>query len=369
MRTTSPRVRRLAAAGVLAAGLGLTADRVRAEPPAAAQPAAEPTQVPTTTPDYATRPVAYIYGNVPVTRADLAEFLIARGGYEKVELLVNKLIIEEEARKRQITVTPQEMEAALAEDLKGINVNKKEFVGLVLPKYGKSLYEWMEDVVRPRLLLTKMCRERVRVTDDDLKLAFERQYGEKRDVRVIIWPSGDDKRAIMKLWDDIRKNPEEFDRVARNQANPALASVGGHIKPIARHTPAPERVFEDTAFTLREGEVSQIIGTSQGYMVMKLLKVIPPDGNTTLEKIREKLSAEVFEQKLTAEIPKQFAELQKAAAPNVLLKGPPAQWQTAAPPTQTAEDLIRQQQQADPQSRPPQGGVTPAGGTAPPPMK
>ena len=34
--------------------------------------------------------VACIYGNVPVTREELGEFLIARGGYEKVELVVNK---------------------------------------------------------------------------------------------------------------------------------------------------------------------------------------------------------------------------------------------------------------------------------------
>ena len=49
--------------------------------------------------------VAMIYGNVPVTREELGEFLIARGGYEKVDLLVNKRIIEVEAARRNITVT------------------------------------------------------------------------------------------------------------------------------------------------------------------------------------------------------------------------------------------------------------------------
>src|SRR5438874_7651979 len=109
--------RRFAAIG-LSAAIGIAAF---AQPPAPSA-APQPTLIDAAAKDYGTRPVAYIYGNVPVTRADLAEFLIARGGYEKLELLVNKKIIETEAAKAGVSVTPQELEAALAEDIKGIEV-------------------------------------------------------------------------------------------------------------------------------------------------------------------------------------------------------------------------------------------------------
>jgi hypothetical protein len=361
MRISSPRMRRLAAAGVLACGLAVTADRARTQPPGPnPAPAPEPTLVPANAPDYGNRPVAYIYGNVPVTRAHLAEFLIARGGYEKVELLVNRMIIEEEAKKRGITVTPQEMEAALADDLKGINVDKKDFVNVVLPKYGKSLYEWMEDVVRPRLLLTKMCKDRVEVTDEDLRLEFERNYGEKRAVRIIIWPATDDLRSVTKLWDVIRKSDEEFLRVAKQQANPSLAAVAGEIKPINKHLRAEDQIVEKAAFALREeGEVSEILKTQQGYMVMKLLKIIPPDTKVDFEQVKDQLYNEVFDFKLSAEIPKQFAELREIAAPNILLKGPPSQWQFQQTNRQMAEEVFRQQMGE---------GVTPAGASMPAPM-
>src|SRR5437868_1319121 len=79
-----------------------------AEPPKAQ----EPTLIDAAAKDYGTRPVAYIYESIPVTRADLAEFLIARGGYEKVELLVNKMIIEKEAERAGIKVTTTEMDKA-----------------------------------------------------------------------------------------------------------------------------------------------------------------------------------------------------------------------------------------------------------------
>lgn len=356
-------------AGVVAAGLIAHSDRLSAQPPAPAPAAGtpasatEPTLVSPASKDYGSRPVAYIYGNIPVTRADLSEFLIARGGYEKVELLVNKMIIEEEAKKRNITVTPQEMEAALLEDLKGINVDKKDFVSVVLPKYGKSLYEWMEDVVRPRLLLTAMCKDRVEVAEADLRIEFERQYGEKRDVRVIIWPAGDDKKTILKLWDEARKSDDEFIRLARQQANPALASTAGHIKPISRHLVADDKIVETTAFGLREGEVSQVIETRQGYMMMKLLRVVPPDENITFEKVKDALYKEVYDQKLTQEIPKQFAELQKAAAPMLLLKGPPSQWQFEQTNRQMAEQIRKEKMEREGSE------VAPAGGTAPTPEK
>src|SRR5947208_738455 len=42
--------------------------------------------------DYSQRVVAYIHGNIPVTREELGDFLIARYGVSKVEPLVNRRI-------------------------------------------------------------------------------------------------------------------------------------------------------------------------------------------------------------------------------------------------------------------------------------
>src|SRR4029079_8399420 len=138
---------------IAAAGLGylfgLTRDRIVAQDPA--------TQLPPANKSW----VGMIYGQVPVTREELGEFLIARGGYEKVELLVNKKIIEVEAARRNIGVTSVEVRAALEDDLRGLGVTMADFTKHALPRYGKSLYEWTEDVIKPRLLLSKMCRDQV----------------------------------------------------------------------------------------------------------------------------------------------------------------------------------------------------------------
>ena len=143
------------------------------------------------TSDYSRRVVAYINGNIPITRQDLGEYLIARNGAEKLELLVNKRIIDMYCKQKRIEVTAAEVDADLAEDLKGLGVaNVKDFVDQVLKHHNMNLYEWKEDVIRPKLLMTKLCRDRVHVTEQDLQDAFEAHFGEKVDCRIILFPRG-----------------------------------------------------------------------------------------------------------------------------------------------------------------------------------
>ena len=220
-------VRGLAFAGVAAAGyvFGITSDSAVAQPAppgplppaiapgAAVRPGAPaPAAAPLPEPDR--RVVGYIYGNVPITREELGDFLIARGGYEKLELLANKKIIEIEAQHRGLTVTPVEIKAGLEEDLRGLGINQKDFETQVLPRYHKSLYEWVEDVIKPRLLLTKMCKDRVKVTDDDLKREFENRYGERRQAKIICW-NRSDLKAAQQQWAEARKGDAEFDAIAK----------------------------------------------------------------------------------------------------------------------------------------------------------
>lgn len=322
----------------LAAGFGMTGGFTALAEDPAAPPMSLPTAV-TEANEYATRPVAYIFGNIPVTRQDLGEFLIARQGAEKVELLVNKMIIEAACRRAGVTVTTAEMEAALAEDLSGLSIKKDLFVQQVLPRYGKSFYEWMEDVIRPRLLLSKLCRERIQVSDDDIRKQFEREYGEKRRVQVIMWPPTEDMRIIDKVYSKIRESQDEFDRAARTQANPALAGANGFIKPISRHLPTNEKLIEDRAFTMNPGEISEKIKTSQGFVVMKLHEVIPPAEGVKYEEVKPRLEKQAFDERMSIEIPKFFAELKAEAKPQVMFDGP-TEWRFTAP-VQTAEDVLK----------------------------
>lgn len=312
-------VRRVVVGAVAVAGAGV----VFAQQPAGKPPIATPP------PSESQRTVAVINGNVAITQEEFGKFLTDRGGAEKLELYVNKRIIEAEAVRLRLEVTKQEMEAALKQDMDGITVKYDEFVKVVLPRYGKTLYEWMEDVVRPRLLLAKMCKDEVKVSDDDLKIQYERVFGEKRQVQMLLYPTKDDPKTVEKVWDAARKSQDEFDSAARTQPNPSLAASRGMIQPISRHLPAEDRRVEEVAFKLKEGEVSEIIATAQGYVIIKLHKKIAAS-DSPFEQEKGKLFAAAYDEKLQQQIPKKFAELRKAANPNVVYVAP-KEWQALTP--------------------------------------
>ena len=54
---------------------------------------------------------------------------------------------------RNITVSDAEVDAQLDQDLKAFQptISKDDFVNKILKRYNKSLYEWKEDVIRPKL--------------------------------------------------------------------------------------------------------------------------------------------------------------------------------------------------------------------------
>src|SRR5262249_13694689 len=90
---------------------------------APAQPAPPPT--PAQAPGNAQQVVAYIYGNVPITREMLGEYLIARMGAQRLDNLINKAIIDHECRTRGIEVSAAEVEAGLEQDLQSLKMTRK----------------------------------------------------------------------------------------------------------------------------------------------------------------------------------------------------------------------------------------------------
>ncbi len=344
--------RRTLAGGALSVSLGLGVAAL-AQPPA---PQPQP-QAPAAGERDPKSPVAYVGGTMAITRQDLGEFLIERGGANKIDLLVNKIIIESEAKRRGITVTDTEMMAAFNADLEGMKVDKTKFVEEMLNKYGKSLYEWMEDVIRMKLLMNKLIEDKVQVSDAEVELLFEREFGEKVVMQMIVYSPESDFGSLTKVWNVIRTDASEFDREATKQFTPVLAARKGRTEPYGRHNVGTDKAVEAEAFRLRVGEVSAILKTQLGYLVLKCVEKIPPQANVDRAKVLPELRQKAYEEKLAAEMPKHFAELQKNANPKVIYDGP-TKWKTAA-------SVVRTPGEKNPLAAPGAPQVMPAGGVVP----
>jgi hypothetical protein len=276
--------------------------------------------------DYSRRVVAYIHKNIPITREDLGEFLIARYGMDKVEALVNRRIVDMACQARGIRIEDAQVNAAMAEDLRGLgNLTPSEFEKKLLKPRNTTLYQWKEDVIRPKLALTEYCLDRIKVTEEDIQNAFENHYGPKVKCRMLLIPKveGRPDRHRFNKWTEVsKKGPEgdlAFDRACREQPIQALAATAGDIPPICRHC-GDDRI-EKQAFGLQPGEVSELIETPDGDVILKCVKHIPAE-KKELEKERAALQKELFDRKILEEIPKVLKELRAKADPQFFFKRP-----------------------------------------------
>ena len=201
--------------------------------PAGVQAAPPDADAPRRAIDYSKRVVAYIYGNIPITREDLGEYLIARYGAEKLDLLINKKIIEHACKEKGINVTGADIEADYNYMIRQVGIPKKDFVANVLKQYRKTEYEWREDVIRPRLMLTQFCKDRIQVTTRTCRMPSTPSTARKwmyrsSSTRPI------SRRYLAQLYDKVRQGDEAFDEEAKKQPDPQLAMTAGRIKPVGR---------------------------------------------------------------------------------------------------------------------------------------
>ncbi|MBM4071518.1 MAG: peptidyl-prolyl cis-trans isomerase [Planctomycetes bacterium] len=294
---------------------------VKADPP---EPMLRDRQSGTGPNDYNKRVVAYIHNNIPITREELGEYLIARFGAQRVDFLINRRIVEMACQAKGITVTDHDVEAQLRIDLAGLgaaggSIPPKEFENQILRPRGKTLYEWKEDVIRPKLAMGKLCEKLVVVTDEDLRKHFEARYGEKVDCRWIVLDPKDTRKD--EIWAEVSRSEEKFREWSRKQPHSALASREGKAPPIHRNFAVD--IIEKEAFSLKPGDVSRLIQMpppDTSWVILKCDARVPPVPGHDLETERLALLKEVKELKLQAEIPKVFAELREKANPIVFLR-------------------------------------------------
>jgi hypothetical protein len=278
------------------------------------------------TPPVAAGPVATIFGDVPVTREAFAEHLIARYGKKELELFVSKQIIAHAFARKGWTISADDVQAALDADLKAAGVaSREQFEKDVLPQHGKTMAEWVEDVITPRLMLARLCREQVAPpTEEELRAMFDAKHGEKRECRMILCPTAEDAAATHK---EASAGGEAFDRAVRRQHHSSLAAGGGLFPPVPTVRPAEklskfEEAVHAAVTALRPGEVSRPVAIEGAFLVIKCDKVIPADGSKSFEVEKLMLLKEVLDARINREVPRLMDELKREANAKYLLTFP-----------------------------------------------
>lgn len=264
------------------------------------------------------RVVAYIYNSMPITREEFGDYLISMYCNDRIDLFVNKKIIDHNCAQKGISVTDAEINAAIEDDCKRMSINKKDFIANLLKRYNKSLDEWRFDVMKPRLMLAKYCRDQIVINEEDLRKMFTNRFGEKAQCKIIIWRTGD-RQLAQRSYGQLRDSDAGFDAVATKQADANLAASAGAIQPIGHFSGSESDKVEQIVFGLKVGEVSPIIDLPVGHLVVKRTGTIEADKNVDYAKVRDELYKEVLERKVEKEIPVVFKKMLDEAKPQILI--------------------------------------------------
>ncbi len=223
--------------------------------------------------------------------------------------LIENSLIEQEAKKNGISVSDDDLMAAIKDIVSRKNITVDELAkelakdGMSLAAYKKEIREQM---VRMRLVRKEM-QFKAMITDDEIGTYYRQHrsdYEGREAVRIkqIFLPvarktEGKVREKVRHDAEGIMKrlhNGESFDLLAAN-LSPKSAAGGGDLGFIEKGMVLPE--VEKIAFALKMDEVSGLIESPAGFHIIKAIDK-RGGGLKPIGEVREEIRARLEEQKM-----------------------------------------------------------------------
>lgn len=233
-----------------------------------ANPAASQTQAqqPAAATSTSATVVAKVNGQA-ITYDEVARECYNRHGAEILDSLVNRLIIQQACAERNITVTRAEVEQEVISVAKKFNLPLDTWYQMLESERGLNREQYHADIIWPMIALKKLAGTEVQVTEQDMQIGFERDYGPRVKSRLILVQGN--VRQANSIWEKCQAAPDDFDRIAREfSSDPNSRPLGGVFPPIRRH--GGSKALEEAAFKLKVGEISPVVQIEENqYVILK----------------------------------------------------------------------------------------------------
>lgn len=263
------------------------------------------------------------------------EDALARAREEVLNNLIDKKLIAHEAEKQQVTVSDEEVQAAV-EQLLINNKITREILNTQLAQTGMS-YDSYLNSLRNQILQSKLVnyeiRSRIIITDDMILDYYDTHYtkhisegGYYLMQMGFVWgESGENQSDPVKYADkmDARKRAErvhalvtggqDFRMLAQKFSDLPSAADGGDLGVFQKEDMAP--YMRDAVLGLKAGSVSEIIETPSGYQFFKLLS--SQDGQivvqASFDSVKEEIRKKLYEEQLKKQFDEWVTEIKNKA--------------------------------------------------------
>lgn len=249
--------------------------------------------------------VLAVVNGEPLTRADLHAEALYHYGRGVLENVVNKTLIADYCQANNIIVTRQMVDEEIDRMAQRFMVDRNDWLKMLEKERGITPLQYAEDIIWPTIALRLIAAGEIQPTEQDVQQAYETQFGPAVQCRLIAF---NDRPTAEKVRAAAQAAPDEFGNLAKQYSvDVNSASAKGLIQPIRRHL--GDAVLEQAAFTMREGDVSEIIPVNNQFIVLKCEKHLP-GRNVPLENVRKLLEDAIREKKLRLTSAQVFERLQ-----------------------------------------------------------
>ncbi len=200
-----------------------------------------------------------------ITRNELAEECLRRYGADMLESMSRKMLLIQECRKQGIQVTEEERNAEIARMATRFKLSVDRWLKMLEEERGIAPARYSDDIVYPTLALRKLAQDQIAVTDDDLKMEYEKRYGPSVEVRAIVCKSIEKAQTLHAA---VTASPGDFGVIAKGESEDASsAGLNGRIATVRRH--AGYKQVVDAAFAMQPGDISPVIQIPEHYVILK----------------------------------------------------------------------------------------------------
>ncbi|MFJ8247768.1 peptidylprolyl isomerase [Peribacillus asahii] len=240
--------------------------------------------------------VATVDGN-KITKEELYDELVASYGTDTLNTLITNKVVELEAKKQNVTVSDEDIQKEL--DVLTEQYGDEETLKSQLEASGSSMDDLKDDIVQ-YLQTRKLIEPSIKITDEEIKKYFEENkdsLGQAEQVEashILVEDKATAEEVLKKL-----KNGGDFAELAKEYStDEGSAANGGSLGYFGKGQMVAE--FEDAAFKLEVGKISEPVKTEHGYHIIKVTDKKEAK-EATLKDSKEQIKETLLTEKLQTE--------------------------------------------------------------------
>ncbi|MGP4078032.1 peptidylprolyl isomerase [Halobacillus sp. K22] len=217
-----------------------------------------------------------------VTKEEFYQELKSKNGEQVLQQLVMKEVL---AEKYDVS------DEAVNKELETLKEQYGDQFEMVLQQSGFSSEEQFKETIRFSLLQEKAAAEDIDISEEEMKQYYERMKTEVQASHILVSDEETAKEVKQKLEDD-----GSFAELAKEYSSDGSAQQGGELGWFGPGKMAPE--FEEAAYGLEKGEVSEPVKTQFGFHIIKVTDKRDAEDVKPYEEAKEEIKRTLVSQKV-----------------------------------------------------------------------